>query len=93
LVHTAHRHVLRHELTLCDEMVLLHVSVAEVVVDGLEDLAESAATLGPRSVVHHVDRDELVENAEVPGSLPSKELLDHRSRFGHSFMVPAELGS
>jgi len=83
--------MLRHELTVGDEMVLLHVSVTEVVVDGLEDLAQSLATLGPCSMVDHIDRDEVVEHAQVSGALPSKELLYHCSRFCHRFMVPAEL--
>jgi len=93
LVHTPHRHVLHHQLTVCDEMVLLHVSVAEVVTDGLEDLAQSVATLGPRSMVNHVDRYELVEHAQVSGALASKELLYHRFGFCHPFMVPAGLDS
>jgi hypothetical protein len=92
-VHTAHRHVLRHEVTVGDQVVLLHVAVTEVVADGLEDLAQSVATLGSRSVVHHVDRHEVVEHAQVAGSLPSEELLDHRSRFCHPCMVPAEVNS
>jgi hypothetical protein len=46
-VHTPHRHMPDHELTVGDEMVLLHVSVTEVMVDGLEDLAQSIATLWP----------------------------------------------
>jgi len=83
--------VLHHEVTIGDEMVLLHVSVAKIVVDGIEDLPQSVATLWPCGVIHHVLGNEIVEDALVTGALASKQFVNHRSRFSHASIVPPGL--
>jgi hypothetical protein len=87
-VHAPHSHVVRDELALGDEVVVLDFAVPEVMADVVEDLPQSIATLRPSGVVHHVLRHEVVEDMVVPGELSSKELFYDCLRFCHSPRLP-----
>src|SRR4051812_48053701 len=71
-------------------MVLLHVSLAKIVVNGAEDLPQSVPTLRPCGVIHHVVGNEIVKNPLVTVALTAKQFVDHRSRFSHPSMVPSD---
>jgi hypothetical protein len=88
-VHASQSHVVRYELALGDEVVVLDFAVAKVMADGVEDLPQSFSTLRPSGVVDHVLGHELVEDMVVSGELSSEELLYHCLRFCHPPIVPA----
>jgi hypothetical protein len=70
------RDVLRDEIALTDEVVLLDGDRPEVVVDGAQDALQALAALGTGGMVHHVRGDELVERAVVTSLLSSEHLID-----------------
>ena len=80
-VYASHSQVLRYELALGDEVVVLDFAVAKVMADGVQDLLQSVSTLRPSGVVDHVFSHEVVEDMVVSGESSSKELLYHRLRF------------
>ena len=72
--------VLRHDVAVTDEMVLLEGDRPEIVVDGAEDPGQPAATLRTGRVVDHVLGDELVEEGVVACLLTPEHLLDDLPR-------------
>ena len=60
-VHAVHGEVLRDQVSVGEEVVLLQVD-ARGRVDGVEDLPQSLTSLGPGCMVHHVLGDEIVEH-------------------------------
>ncbi len=91
-VHTTHSHVVRHELSLGDEVVLLRFAVAEVMANGLEDLSQSLSPLRPSRMVDHVLGHEFIENTVVAREAPPKEPRHYRLRFCHPPIAPVAVG-
>src|SRR5206468_3988548 len=75
-VGSVQREVLRDEVAVTDEVVLLDGDWPEVVVDGAQDALQPLAALGTGGVVHHVRRDEVVERGVVTRLLPPEHLLN-----------------
>ena len=72
---TVHGEVLGHEVTVADEVVLFDGDRSQVVVDGAQDLRETAATLRARRVVHHVLGHKVVEDRSRARLLATQQLL------------------
>ena len=87
-VDAPHSHMVRYELALGDEVVVLDIAVAKVMADDVEDLPQSISTLRRSGVVDHVLGHEVVEDMVVPGELSSEELFYHRLRFCHPPRLP-----
>jgi hypothetical protein len=68
--------VLRDEVALTDEMVLLDGDRPEVVVDDSQDALQPLAALRAGGVVHHVGSHEVIEHRAVTGLLSPEQLLD-----------------
>ena len=86
--------VLRGEIAVTDEVVLLDRDGPEVVVDHRQDQLEALAPLRTGGMIHHVLGHEIVEHRVVTGLLPPEHLLDDilRTPFAHpaiSFIAPA----
>jgi hypothetical protein len=81
--------VLRHDVALTDEMVLLGGYRAEVGVDRAKDALQALAALGTGGMVDEVGRNEIIEHAVIAGLLSTEHLVDHvfRAAFSHGISV------
>jgi bifunctional DNA-binding transcriptional regulator/antitoxin component of YhaV-PrlF toxin-antitoxin module len=70
------REMLRHEVAVGDEVVLLDDDGSEVGGDRVQYEVQTLAALGPRGVVDHVLGDEIVQCGGVPRLLTSEQILD-----------------
>jgi hypothetical protein len=78
-----HRHVVRDEVALGNEMVMLNESVpTEVVCDYRNDLLPTLSTLWTGGVVDHVFCDQLVDRGLVTCRQTTKKLPNHILRLG-----------
>lgn len=84
------REVLRHEITVADEVVLLNNNGSEVGVDRAQDEAQTVAALGSRGVIDHVLGDEIVKDGRIPRLLTSKQIFDDvlRGSLAHGNSIP-----
>ena len=71
-----HREVLRDEIAIADEVMLLAGDGAEIVLDDAEDEPQTLAALRSRGVIDHVFGDEIVEDGVVVGLLPPEQFRD-----------------
>jgi hypothetical protein len=76
-VGAAQREVLRHEIAFADEVVLLDLHRAEIVLDDAQDQGQTVAPLGSGGVVHHVFGDKVVEHGLVARLLTAEHLFDN----------------
>ena len=81
-VRAVQREVLRHQVSVPDQVVLLNGERAEIVVDGAKDALEALASLRSRCMIHQILRDQVVEHRWVAALLPSMHLLDDLFRGG-----------
>jgi hypothetical protein len=58
--------VIRYELPIGDDVVVLDFAVTKVMADGGEYLPQSVSTLRPRGVVDHVLGHKVIEDMVVP---------------------------
>lgn len=71
-----HREVLRDEVAVADEVVLLDGDWPEVVVDDAQDALQTGAALGTGCVVHQVRGDKIVEDGAITRLQASEHLLE-----------------
>lgn len=84
------REVLRHEIAVADEVVLLNDDGSEVGGDRAQNEVQTVTALGSRGVVDHVLGDEIVEGGGVPRLLTSKQIFDDvlRVSLAHGNSIP-----
>ena len=92
-VHTVHGHVVRDELSIGDQVVVLDFTVTKVMPNGVQDLPQSLSALRPSGVIDHVLGHQVVEYMVVPGKLSPEELLHHRLWLSHPLIVHDDIWS
>jgi len=85
-VYAVQGEVLRDEITLAEEMVLLDGDRPEVAVNRSQDPPETLAALKPGRVIDHVGSDEFVEHRVIAVLLGPEQLSDDvfRTSFAHA---------
>jgi hypothetical protein len=81
-VRAVQREVLRHQISVADQVVLLNGERAEIVLDGAKDALEALASLRSHCMIHQILRDQVVEHRWVAALLPSMHFLDDLFRGG-----------
>ena len=76
-----HRHVVCHEVTFGDEVMVIDRDVPEIGIDRGNDPLPAFAALWTGGVVDHVFGYEFIDDVQIACCRATKELLDYELRF------------